>query len=196
MSKSSIAILIYILGLIFGAIVLDLWSADTSPKAIIGIIWTTILLIALFYVDKYEKKNLKFKFLLTVILFINFQTVIISEIMILKGCKNLKDGFLKNEYILDLEKSLMIRNFIYDNKTFKKYKLTDLSIKKENTIEKFIYEDGDLIFTDKIGYPQFYTQLVFKKNSLKINIKTVINNEEALSKISTCNEVEVFQKES
>ena len=143
-----------------------------------------------------KKNNLKFKFLLTVILFINFQTVIISEIMILKGCKNLKDGFLKNEYILDLEKSLMIRNFIYDNKTFKKHKLTDLSIKKENTIEKFIYEDGDLIFTDKIGYPQFYTQLVFKKNSLKINIKTVINNEEALSKISTCNEVEVFQKES
>ena len=143
-----------------------------------------------------KKNNLKFKFLLTVILFINFQTVIISEIMILKGCKNLKDGFLKNEYILDLEKSLMIRNFIYDNKTFKKYKLTDLSVKKENTIEKFIYEDGDLIFTDKIGYPQFYTQLVFKKNSLKINIKTVINNEEALSKISTCNEVEVFEKES
>ena len=143
-----------------------------------------------------KKNNLKFKFLLTVILFINFQTVIISEIMILKGCKNLKDGFLKNEYILDLEKSLMIRNFIYDNKTFKKHKLTDLSIKKENTIEKFIYEDGDLIFTDKIGYPQFYTQLVFKKNSLKINIKTVINNEEALSKISTCNEVEVFEKES
>ena len=143
-----------------------------------------------------KKNNLKFKFILTIILFINFQTAINSEIMILKGCKNLKDGFLKNEYILDLEKSLMIRNFIYDNKTFKKYKLTDLSIKKENTIEKFIYEDGDLIFTDKIGYPQFYTQLVFKKNSLKINIKTVINNEEALSKISTCNEVEVFQKES
>jgi len=56
MSKSSIAILIYILGLIFGAIVLDLWSADTSPKAIIGINWNTVLLIALFYVDKYEKK--------------------------------------------------------------------------------------------------------------------------------------------
>ena len=143
-----------------------------------------------------KKNNLKFKFLLTVILFINFQTVIISEIMILKGCKNLKDGFLKNEYILDLEKSLMIRNFIYDNKTFKKHKLTDLSIKKENTIEKFIYEDGDLIFTDKIGYPQFYTQLVFEKNNQTIRIKTVINNEEALSKVSTCNKVKVFDKES
>ena len=114
----------------------------------------------------------------------------------LSDCKNPQDGFIKNEYILDLEKSLMTRNFIYDNKTFKKHKLTDLSIKKENTIEKFIYEDGNLIFTDKIGYPQFYTQLVFEKNKLKINIKTVINNEEALSKISTCNEVEVFEKES
>ena len=56
MSKSSIAILIYILGLIFGAIVLDLWSADTGPKAFLGITWTTILLITLLYSDKYEKK--------------------------------------------------------------------------------------------------------------------------------------------
>jgi hypothetical protein len=56
MSKSTIAILIYILGLIFGALVLDLWSADTGPKAFIGIIWTAILLISLFYADKYEKK--------------------------------------------------------------------------------------------------------------------------------------------
>ena len=56
MSKSSIAILIYILGLVFGAIVLDLWSSETSPKAFIGIIWTVILLIALFYADKCQKK--------------------------------------------------------------------------------------------------------------------------------------------
>ena len=143
-----------------------------------------------------KKNNLKFKFSFTVILLLNFQTIAFPEIMILKGCKNLMDGFIKNEYILDLEKSLMIRNFIYDNKTFKKYKLADLSIKKKNTIEKFIYEDGNLIFTDKVGYPQFYTQLVFEKNNPKINIKTVINNEEALSKLSTCNEVEVFENES
>ena len=143
-----------------------------------------------------KKNNLKFKFSFTVILLLNFQTIAFPEIMILKDCKNLKDGFLKNEYILDLEKSLMIRNFIYDNKTFKKYKLADLSIKKKNTIEKFIYEDGNLIFTDKVGYPQFYTQLVFEKNNQKIKIKTVINNEEALSKLSICNKVEVFEKES
>ena len=68
--------------------------------------------------------------------------------------------------------------------------------KKENTIERFIYEDGKLIFTDKVGYPQFYTQLVFEKNNPKISIKTVINNEEGLTKVSTCNKVEVFDKES
>jgi hypothetical protein len=55
MSKSTIVILIYILGLIFGASVLGLWSADTGPKAFIGIIWTTLLLVALLYTDKYEK---------------------------------------------------------------------------------------------------------------------------------------------
>tara|TARA_B100001093_G_scaffold406983_1_gene395547 strand:+ start:371 stop:487 length:117 start_codon:yes stop_codon:yes gene_type:complete len=37
MSRSSIAILVYILGLVFGALVLDLWSADTGPKAFIGL---------------------------------------------------------------------------------------------------------------------------------------------------------------
>jgi hypothetical protein len=56
MNKSITAIIIYILGLIFGALVLDLWSADTGPKTFIGFIWTVILLIALFYTDKYEKK--------------------------------------------------------------------------------------------------------------------------------------------
>ena len=56
MSKSTIAIVIYIAGLIFGALFLDLWSAETGPKAFIGIIWTVILLVALLYADKYENK--------------------------------------------------------------------------------------------------------------------------------------------
>jgi hypothetical protein len=56
MSKSIIVIFIYILGLIFCALVLDLWSPDTKPKTFMGIIWTAIFLVTLFYVDKYEKK--------------------------------------------------------------------------------------------------------------------------------------------
>jgi len=143
-----------------------------------------------------KKNSQKIKFLLYFFLVINFQTMVFSEIMHLTGCKNFNHGFIKNEYILDFEKSLMTRNFVYDNKTYKKLKLTDLSIKKENTIKKFIYEDNDLFFTDKIGYPQFYTQLLFEKNNPIIRIKTVINDEEAVKKVSTCNKVEVFEKES
>ena len=143
-----------------------------------------------------KKNNLRVPFLFFLLIFINFQTITFSKIMLLSGCKNLKDGFIKNEYILDFEKSLMTRNYIYDSKTYKKHKKTDLSIKKKNTLERFMYEDKNLILTDKIGYPQFYTQLVFEKNSPMINIKTVINGEEAISKISTCDKVEVFEKES
>ena len=143
-----------------------------------------------------KKINFKNFFLFLVLIFINFQTMLFSEIMILTGCKNLNDGFIKNEYILNFEKSLMTRNYIYDNKTYKKHKITDLSTKKENTLQRFLYIEKNLIFTDKVGYPQFYTQLVFKKNNRMINIKTVINGEEAISKISTCNKVELFEKES
>ena len=119
-----------------------------------------------------------------------------AEIIILSSCDNKKDGFLKNEYILDLEKSLMTRNFVYNNKTFKKYRVTDLSVKKENTFTKFIYQEDDKILTDKIGYPQFYTQLLFEIDNPNIMIKTVINNEEGISFMSSCKKIERFEKES
>ena len=142
-------------------------------------------------------KNRIIKKILSVIsIFFISSNFLYSEIMILSECKNLKDSFIKNEYILDLEKSLMTRNYIYDSKTFKKYRITDLSIKKENSIEQFIYEDQNFFLTDRIGYPQFYTQLIFQKNNPIIQIKTVINNEEGITKISTCSKVEIFEKES
>ena len=58
MSKSTIAIiLLYMLGVIFGALFLDIWGAETSfVKTISVFIWTIIFLISLFYFDKYEKK--------------------------------------------------------------------------------------------------------------------------------------------
>jgi hypothetical protein len=119
-----------------------------------------------------------------------------AEIIILSSCDNKKDGFLKNEYILDLEKSLMTRNFVYNNETFKKYRVTDLSVKKENTLTKFIYKQNNKILTDKVGYPQFYTQLLFEIDNPNIMIKTVINNEEAVSSMSKCKKIERFEKES
>ena len=143
---------------------------------------------------KMNKNKLTILFIFFV--FVNFKTLVYSEIMILGGCKNLKDGFLKNEYIIDLEKSLMQRNYIYNQKTYKEYRITDLSIKKENSIERFVYKDENLILTDKIGYPQFFTQLVFEINNPTIRIKTVINNEVGISKMSTCDKVEIFEGES
>tara|TARA_B110000003_G_scaffold240276_1_gene246809 strand:- start:718 stop:888 length:171 start_codon:yes stop_codon:yes gene_type:complete len=56
MDKSSVVIIIYVIGLIFGALVLNIWSADTSPKALIGIGWTALLLIGLFLTEKKDNK--------------------------------------------------------------------------------------------------------------------------------------------
>ena len=57
MSKSTIVIIIYVLGLIFGALVLDIWSAETSvKKALLGLGWTALLLISLFFSEKNEKE--------------------------------------------------------------------------------------------------------------------------------------------
>jgi hypothetical protein len=57
-----------------------------------------------------KKNSLQTKIIYFLFFFIGIQSVSISEIMHLTGCKNLKDGFIKNEYILNFEKSLMIRN--------------------------------------------------------------------------------------
>ena len=57
MSKSTIVIIIYVLGLIFGALVLNVWSAETNLlKTLLGLGWTTLLLIGLFFSEKNEKE--------------------------------------------------------------------------------------------------------------------------------------------
>ena len=141
-----------------------------------------------------KQNKLISSFVLIVILF-SFKNSY-GEIIILSSCNNQKDGFLKNEYTLDLEKLLMTRNYVYKEKTFKKYRVTDLSVKKNNTLTRFIYQEDDKILTDKVGYPQFYTQLVFKIDKPNIMIKTVINNEEGISPMSKCKKIERFEKES
>ena len=56
MNKSILAIIVYVIGLIFAALIMELWSAETGTKALIGIIWTVIFLIALFYAGKNDSK--------------------------------------------------------------------------------------------------------------------------------------------
>ena len=119
-----------------------------------------------------------------------------SEIIVMSKCDDKQDEFLKNEYILNLNELIMTRNYIYKEKTYQKYKLTDLSVKKSNSYVRNIYEEDGKILTDKVGYPQFYTQLLFEINNPNIMIKTVINNEEGISSMSKCKKIEKFEKES
>ena len=56
MRQSSIAIIIYIIGVIIGVLFLDIWDPETSiKKGLIALSWTTLLIIALFYADKNEQ---------------------------------------------------------------------------------------------------------------------------------------------
>ena len=119
-----------------------------------------------------------------------------SEIIIMSACDDKQDEFLKNEYILNLNELMMTRNYVYKDKTYQKYKKIDLSIKKTNTYVRNIYEEDGKIFTHKHGYPQFYTQIFFEKGKQEIFLKTVLNDEEGISKVSTCKKIEEFKKES
>ena len=119
-----------------------------------------------------------------------------SEIIILSTCDDKQDEFIKNEYILNLNELIMTRNYVYKEKTYQKYRLTDLRVKKSNTYVRNIYEENGKILTHKHGYPQFYTQILFEKGKKEIFMKTVLNDEEGLSKISTCKKINSFKVES
>ena len=119
-----------------------------------------------------------------------------SEIIVMSACDDKQDEFLKNEYILNLNQLIMVRNYVYKEKTYQKYRLTDLSVKKSNSYIRNIYEENGKILTHKHGYPQFYTQILFEKGKQEVYMKTVLNDEEGISKISTCKKVEKFDSES
>ena len=141
------------------------------------------------------KKNNFFKFV--IILFILFPAQQLkSEVIIMSLCNDQQDEFIKNEYILNLNELIMTRNYIYKEKTYQKYRITDLSVKKKNSYVRNIYEENGKILTHKHGYPQFYTQILFEKGKQEIFMKTVLNDEVGISKISTCKKIEKFKKES
>ena len=57
MSKVKLISIIYAIGIIIGALFLEVWTAETSFIKTIGVfIWTIIFLIALFFADKNEKE--------------------------------------------------------------------------------------------------------------------------------------------
>ena len=57
MGKVKLISIIYAIGIIIGALFLEVWAAETSFIKTIGVfIWTIIFLIALFFADKNEKE--------------------------------------------------------------------------------------------------------------------------------------------
>jgi len=134
-------------------------------------------------------------FIILFFIILPFQ-ILKSEIIIMSSCDDKQDEFLKNEYILNLNELIMTRNYVYKEKTYQKYRLTDLSVKKSNTYIRNIYEEDGKILTHKHGYPQFYTQILFEKGKQEIYMKTVLNDEVGVSKISTCKKIEKFDQES
>ena len=139
-------------------------------------------------------KENNFLFILLFLFFTCFK--LNAEIIVLSKCNHKEDGFLKNEYILNLNELTMTRNYVYNEKTYKKYKITDLSVKKSNSYVRNIYEEEGKILTLKHGYPQFYTQILFEKDKQEIFIKAVLNDVESVSRVSTCKKIERFDQQS
>ena len=142
------------------------------------------------------KKMREIKLLISLLLIILPFQNLKSEIIVMSLCDDKQDEFLKNEYILNLNELIVTRNYIYKERTYQKYKKTDLSVKKSNSYVRNIYEEDGKILTHKHGYPQFYTQILFEEGKQEIFMKTVLNDEEGLSIISTCKKIEKFANES
>ena len=57
MSKVKIVSIIYAIGIIIGALFLEVWAVETTFIKTMGVfIWTIIFIIALFFADKNEKE--------------------------------------------------------------------------------------------------------------------------------------------
>ena len=57
MSKVKIVSVIYAIGIIIGALFFDVWGENTTALKTMSVFtWTVIFIIALFFVDKNERK--------------------------------------------------------------------------------------------------------------------------------------------
>ena len=58
MNLNTVVIIIYAIGIVIGALFLDIWGAETSlAKAMAGVVWTVLFLICLFYFEKKDEQN-------------------------------------------------------------------------------------------------------------------------------------------
>ena len=137
---------------------------------------------------------MKKKLLIIPILFL-FQNLT-AEIIVFKDCSSEQYKYDKNDYILDLKKKLMTREFIYSEESYKKLRLNDMTTEKENKTTKGVAKINGLIVSEISGYPAFYTQLIFDDLEKSIKIKNVLNNTEGVSLISKCQKIIKFKKQA
>ena len=119
-----------------------------------------------------------------------------SEILVFKNCTSEEYDFEKNEYSLNIKKGIMTREYVYTDETYKRLRMNDARIEKENTSTKGIAKiDGEII-SDISGYPAFYTQMIFDTFDKTIKIKSVLNNTEGISILSNCEKIIKYKLES
>ena len=125
-----------------------------------------------------------------------FTTSLSAEILVFKNCTNEDYKFEKNEYKIDIDKGIMIRDFIYTDETYERLRMNDMRIKKENTSTKRVARENGEIMTEISGYPAFYTQMIFDTFDKTIKLKSVLNNTEGVSILSNCEKIIRYKLES
>jgi len=131
-----------------------------------------------------------------VICFFLFTSSLSAEIIVFKNCKSEDYEFEKNEYKIDINKGIMIREFVYTDETYQRLRMNDIRIQKENTSTKGVAKENGEIITEISGYPAFYTQMIFDTFDKTIKLKSVLNNTEGVSILSNCEKIIKYKLES
>ena len=130
------------------------------------------------------------------ICFFLFTSSLSAEIIVFKNCKSEDYEFEKNEYKIDINKGIMIREFVYTDETYQRLRMNDIRVQKENTSTKGVAKENGEIITEISGYPAFYTQMIFDTFDKTIKLKSVLNNTEGISILSNCEKIIKYKLES
>ncbi len=82
---------------------------------------------------------------LIIICFFLFSSSLSAEILVFKNCKSEDYDFEKNEYKIDIDKGVMIREFIYTDETYQRLRMNDIRVQKENTSTKGVVKEKGTI---------------------------------------------------
>ena len=133
---------------------------------------------------------------ISIFLFFIITSSLSAEILVFKNCTSENYEFEKNEYKIDINKGVMIREFTYTDETYERLRLNDMRVEKENTTTKGITKENGEIISEISGYPAFYTQMIFDTFDKTIKLKSVLNNTEGISVLSNCEKIIKYEIES